>query len=396
MKAICVINTSGNYGGAEKRIVSLFSHVNRERDDFRLIINRSLYDTMVEKEVLTTLNRVLILSIPFDKKSYSKSESKKSGSTKSSSKSIRKLLGRYKYFLKTVLQWISFSVQLISVLKKNNITVLYTIWQGGIWGRMWYKRLGVKTVYGANSNLVWHLEKNLTKRFDSQYRILRDATHVDFLSSGLVDELRDLMPTVDFSKRHSISPCSFICYKEYYPDYPKEDSVVFMGRLVALKNPILFLEAVKTFNEMYKYPSKIEFIVLGRGPFEAKMRAFIQKQNLSNVFMKGKVSHPERYLRKSKVFITIQQTENYPSQALMEAMACENAVIASDVGETRKLVIDNSGVLVKLNANEIAKALVKLLSDDKARIAVGQNARKRVMEKHSIEIFTNYFLELIG
>lgn len=396
MKAICVINTSGNYGGAEKRFVSLFNHIDQMRSDFRLIINGSLYNTMIEKGVITTQNRVVIISIPFDKNSYSNNRRKKDSTIRNSGKSTRNFLGRNKYLLKTVLQWISFSKQLISVLRRDQITTVYTIWQGGIWGRVWYKWLGIKTIYGANSNLVWHLEKKLHARFDSQYRILRDATHVDFLSSGLVDELQGLMPAKDFPTVHSVSPCSFINYQEYYPLYPKEDSVIFMGRLVALKNPILFLEAVKIFNEIYEQHRKIKFKVLGTGTFEVKMKEFIQQNNLTNIYMEGKVYRPEEYLRKSKVFVTIQQTENYPSQALMEAMACENATVASDVGETRRIVTDNEGVLVQLNADEIAGALVKLLSDDNVRATMGQNARKRVMEKHSIEVFTDYFLKLMS
>ncbi len=398
MKAICVINTSGNYGGAEKRFVSLFSHIDRERDDFRLIINRSLYDAMVEKGVLTTQNRVVIISIPFDKSSYSKTENEltKTKLTKGSGSAFRNILGKYKYFLKTILQWLYFSKQLIIALKKDRVTTVYTIWQGGIWGRIWYKILGVKIVYGANSNLVWHLEKNLLNRFNSQYRILRDADHIDFLSSGLISELYNMLPAEDFPKRYSVSPCSFINYDNYYPEYPKDESVIFMGRLVALKNPILFLKAVEIFNGMYQQPKKIKFMVLGTGPFEDEMKEFISKNSLTNVFMEGKILNPEKYLKKSKVFVTIQQTENYPSQALMEAMACDNAVIASDVGETRKIVTETEGVLVRLNAGKIAQALVKLLADNDTLLHKGQSAREKIMQEHSIEKFTDYLLELMN
>ncbi len=396
MKAICVINTSGNYGGAEKRIVALFDHINRKRDDFSLIINGSIYDAMIEKGVLTSQNRVEIIYIPFDKKTYSNSKSvlKKRGTDRNSIKTIRNRLGRLKYFLKTTVQWILFSKQLISILKRNSVTSVYTIWEGGIWGRVWYKWLKIRIIYGANSNLVWHLEKNLFSMFDSQYRIIRDTNHVDFLSNGLVDELQNLMSSKDFPKSYSVSPCSFISYENYFPEYPKENSVVFMGRLVALKNPILFLEAVKIFNESFRQFGNVNFIVLGTGPFESKMRNFVEKNGLANVSIKGKVSQPESYLRRSKVFVTIQQTENYPSQALMEAMACENAVIASDVGETREIVTGDEGILVKLEAQDIAKALAKLLDDDDARLLMGQNARKKVLMEHTVERFTAYFLEL--
>ena len=392
---VCVINTSGNYGGAEKRIVSLFEHISKERNDFMLIINRALYDLMREKGILLAHPRISVIDIPFDKKNIG-TEKRGANTTAHIRKQnrIKNAPGKYKYLLKTAYQRNSFSKQLKEILKKNRIKTVYTIWQGGIWGRLTFKSMKVKIIYGANSNLVWHLEKGLLSRFDSQYRILRDADHVDFLSEGLVKELRELMPPGDFPKKYSISPCSFINYENFRPQYPKENSVVFMGRLVKLKNPLLFLEAVKIFNSAYDEHKEITFFVLGAGPEEAAMRRYAQKHDLNNVMFEGKVSRPEKYLQKSKIFISIQQTENYPGQALMEAMACENAIIASDVGETRKMVTEKEGELVKLDAKEIAKTLVKLISNENDLIKKGKNAREKVMREHTIEKFTEYFYSL--
>jgi glycosyltransferase involved in cell wall biosynthesis len=396
MKAICVINTSGNYGGAEKRVVSLFDHISRERDDFMLIINKELHGQMTEKGILTHDRSINVINIPFDKNHFIKTTKKGQNAASENRKpsTLRNTAGRYKYFLKTVYQWIIFSKQLNAILKRNNVKNVYTIWQGGIWGRRVFKKLKIKTIYGANSNLIWHLEKGLLQRFDSQYRILRDASHVDFLSDGLVKELKGLMPEKDFPESYSVSPCSFIKYENFYPVHPKLNNVVFSGRLVQLKNPLLFLEAVKIFNSAFKDHKKISFNILGTGPLEKDMKSHALKNGLSNVVFKGKVSKPETILQHSKVFISIQQTENYPSQALIEAMACENAVIASDVGETRKLVTENEGELVRLDADEIANALIRLLSDDKTLSAKGKNARKKVISEHTIDRFKEYFYSL--
>ncbi len=396
MKAICVINTSGNYGGAEKRMVSLFGHVKDESDDIMLLINRSLYDMMIEKIILSSGPEILIIDIPFDKYSFpDKNKTSREPQKDQKQNTLKNHLGRYKYFIKTFYQWIVFSSKLTRILKKNKIKIVYTIWQGGIWGRITFKRMGVKVIYGANSNLVWHLEKGLLYRFDSQYRILREADHVDFLSKGLVTELKTLMPEKDFPKSYSISPCSFIDYTNFYPENPKENIVVFMGRLVSLKKPLLFLEAVTIFNSTYSNSKEVKFLILGTGTEEGAMKQFVKEHNLSNVIFKGKVSRPEKYLQRSKIFISIQQTENYPSQALMEAMACENAVIASDVGETRKIVTENEGVLVELDANKIAKALIFLFSNPDTLQAKGRSARKKVMQEHTISRFKEYFYQLM-
>lgn len=397
MKAICVINTSGNYGGAEKRVVSLFEHINNDRKDFILIINKALYELMTEKGVLSSEKRVSIISIPFDNRNFSFSNKvlQATGNNSAKQNQVKIRLGRYKYFLKTVFQWLIFLKQLNTILSNNNITIVYTIWQGGIWGRTLFKKKNIRIIYGANSNLVWHIEKNLLDRFDSQYRIIRDANHIDFLSEGLVTELKSIMPSCDFPENYTVSPCSFIDYKIFYPDSSKENSVVFMGRLVALKNPLLFLETVKLFNSKYHDYNKITFYVLGIGPEENKMKRYVNENNIGNVVFKGKISNPEEYLKRSKVFISIQQTENYPGQALIEAMACENAIIASNVGETQRLVTENEGELVRLDANDIADALITLYSNEAALSLKGENARKKVITEHTIECFKEYFYNIM-
>ncbi len=396
MKAVCVINTSGNYGGAEKRIVSLFERINKERSDFLLIINKALYDVMTEKGILSANKRISTVNIPFDRRSYPLSKHTGYRSTQPGKPGrIRECLGRRKYFLKTAFQWLVFSKQLTGILKKHKVRSAYAIWQAGIWGRIWFKRMHVKIIYGANSNLVWHIEKNFLNRFDSQYRILRDADHVDFLSSGLVKELKEFMPAKDFPENYSVSPCSFLDIRNYYSAQTKEDSVVFMGRLVTLKNPMLFLEAVKIFNDNYKRAEDVRFYVLGTGPEEDGMRIFVKNNGLTNVFFEGKVPKPEDYLRRSKVFVSIQQTENYPGQALMEAMACENAIVASNVGETERLVSENEGELVRLEANDIADAIVNLFSNEELLSLKGKNARKKVIAEHSPECFKEYFYNII-
>lgn len=94
------------------------------------------------------------------------------------------------------------------------------------------------------------------------------------------------------------------------------------------------------------------------------------------------------------IFYSIQKDNNYPSQSLMEAMACENAIIASDVGETRRLVTEDEGILVPLSAEKIADAIQFLLSNPAECYKFGTNARKKVLNEHSIENFSNYFFEI--
>jgi glycosyltransferase involved in cell wall biosynthesis len=64
------------------------------------------------------------------------------------------------------------------------------------------------------------------------------------------------------------------------------------------------------------------------------------------------------------------------------------------VGETRKLVTENEGILVCLNAQEIAEAIIKLIEDEPKRKMLAQNARKKVLAEHNIEKYLDYFYSL--
>ena len=75
-------------------------------------------------------------------------------------------------------------------------------------------------------------------------------------------------------------------------------------------------------------------------------------------------------------------------------MACENAIIASDVGETRLLVTENEGILVGLNPQEIAEAIFKLFSTEGLIKRLGSNSRKKVLENHTVEKFAEYFYSI--
>jgi len=222
---------------------------------------------------------------------------------------------------------------------------------------------------------------------------LRQTDVIDFLSANLFNGVQQ---KVKLSKKTkiSITPCSFKNYEHIYPDKNKLKTVIFCSRLTPIKNPMLFLQSIKIFNRSWPQSDSVTFQVLGDGSCYKEMQEFIEQEKLNNVQLKGQVDKPVDFFKKSSIFISIQQSNNYPSQSLLEAMACENAIVASDVGETRKLVSETEGVLVSLNANEIARAMIELFENDTMRVSMAKNARQKVLKEHSIEAYLDYFYSL--
>jgi glycosyltransferase involved in cell wall biosynthesis len=94
-------------------------------------------------------------------------------------------------------------------------------------------------------------------------------------------------------------------------------------------------------------------------------------------------------LERSSIFVSLQEGENYPSQSLLEAMACGNAVIATDVGETWRLVDDANGKRVASDAGAVADAIIALL-DDPLLARRQMTSRRRILAEHTPERFLTY------
>lgn len=121
----------------------------------------------------------------------------------------------------------------------------------------------------------------------------------------------------------------------------KDNIIIWAGRMVDQKRPILFLEAIKRLKELNpEILDNWEVKVFGFGDLEKVVDSFIQKHNLKRNISIGNSNQLEEEFQKSKLFVSTQSFENYPSQAMNEAMIHGNAIIAFNLGDT-KLFLNN-------------------------------------------------------
>lgn len=392
-KALCVLNFSGSYGGAEKRYATLFNQLMEQKLNYYLIINRRLYSLLANNAVLVPHKRIIIFNDK--KKSATPHSTKKIKFSDGEKKSrLRLFLGRWKYFLSTLFLWVRFSMFFIHQLQSYQFVKIYGVWQGGIWSWMHCKLFHIPLVYSVNASGTLNMDKRLTNFFNSQFYVLKYADALDFLSPSLEKTYRKALGT-KIKGKTLITPNSFIDYTQYYPIYPKEPWVVFLGRLEPLKNPILFLKAVEHLLKDETF-QKVTFFIMGTGNLKDKMLDSINTQNHKNIVFTGMHPHPWEVLRQSSVFVSLQTSENYPSQSLIEAMACENGVVVTDVGDTQQLVSKNEGILVNQNHPEIANAIGKLLTNPELREKLGKNARQKVLQTQTLESFVKWFDQIMN
>jgi glycosyltransferase involved in cell wall biosynthesis len=393
-KFIVLISLSNDLGGAQIRSLTLFNEISNQKKDYSLIINRKLFDIAVNASYLDIENTNIII-LEIDKYSQLTKNNNIAATVKNNFKYnlVYKKLKILKNSIISIKKLFSYTYKLHLIFKNNPPSYVYALWKGGMitWPLKYFYNF--KFTYSFNDSGFSSMEKFWGQPLKSEQMPLKHSDTIDFLSGNLLKGVEQRMK-LNKNTNKVISCCSFKNYDKIKSAAYKSNTITFCSRMTKIKNPMLLLKSILVFNEKYKRSNMYKFQFLGDGECFNEMTSFANKYNLSNVELLGNVNNPVEFMSKSKIFVSIQQANNYPSQSLLEAMACENAIIASDVGETRKLVTEKEGLLINLKAEEIADAIIELVNDEEKMQTLGKLARSKVMNEHTVEKYLEYFYSL--
>lgn len=355
MKVLLVIrgNTIKGGGGAERRFIRLLNYLNNP--EIKLITNKEFAHDIVENKLLKNESLVIFPSSKMSILAFN-----------------LWLINKIKLLQPDVIHL---------VLIQKSLIPFY------IWLNFFYKETIVM------SSIVW------TRYLPNSAPSLLDVLlgNLIWRRSKLIDLLYPSGLKSRWLKRHlskiRVTPCSFTDYDLFKPSSQKKNIVCFVGRLIHEKNPLLFCEAILRLKKDYPgIALRWKFLILGKGKLENSLKKFIRLNSLEDVVQIINVFSTHEYLRKSKIFISLQEPTNYPSQALLEAMATENAIIATEDEDTKLLIDSENGILIQKNAEELLEALIKLMKDDKLREKLGKQARIKVLKEHNLDRFAEYMI----
>ncbi|MGZ4337109.1 MAG: glycosyltransferase [Gaiellaceae bacterium] len=157
-----------------------------------------------------------------------------------------------------------------------------------------------------------------------------------------------------------------------------------LGRLTEQKGIDVLLEAATFVREA-------RFVIAGDGPDRQRLEAAAARLGLGDrVRFLGQRGDVAEILAASDAFVLPSRWEG-TSLAILEAMAAGKAVIASDVGGTRELIVNGeSGILVQPGAaRPLAEALRAVARDPGMAARIGAAARKRAVALFTIEAATS-------
>jgi len=208
----------------------------------------------------------------------------------------------------------------------------------------------------------------------------------------------------EFAKHLKLDPPSFIVPNgfnltefEELPDQitarknmqlPLENfTIVFLGRLHAVKNLDVL---VKAFAEVKKRIPNISLVLAGPdGGQEAALKALAADLGvMESVFFPGIILPGQRnsLLRSADLAALISLHENFGNAAVEAMLAGVPVIVTERVSICREVSRDGGGVVVPLDADGMAKAIMRLLADPDKLKEMGQAAAISARHRYGINV----------
>ena len=230
-----------------------------------------------------------------------------------------------------------------------------------------------------NAKLIVTISKYSLEKIENHYGV--DAAKVRIVPNGVDPEKFKPLEDQEAIKRQF--------------GLGNEPCVLFVGSLIPRKGLPFLVEAAEKIVKKY---SGTKFVIVGEGPLKNQLLSNLETANLSGNFkFLGNVKEdmlPALY-NCADVFAlpSIQEGQGI---VLLEAQASAKPVVAFDVGGVNEAVRNGeTGLLVKRGSSEeLADALLKLLSDKALREKMGANGRRFVTENFTWDICAQKMLNV--
>ena len=197
---------------------------------------------------------------------------------------------------------------------------------------------------------------------------------IDHLSEEPAFVLKSLVPGLYPKCINKFAPVSFSDYSNVQKANCRDIDVLMIARFIEGKGYDL-LESIGPFLENYIVHC------CGFGHMKIKIpNARIYQSD-----------DPFSVCARAKIFLSIQESNNYPSQSLIEAMASGCAIIATDVGETRKLITDDCGWLIPYDPVALENTISYALNNPELCETYGRRAQEYVLKKFTVGNYSDYF-----
>jgi glycosyltransferase involved in cell wall biosynthesis len=276
--------------------------------------------------------------------------------------------------------------KLYKYLKKERPHIVQThILKPNLYGRLAAKLAGVPVIISTEltlrnqaptflkriRDLFFHPLNAYLNRYTNLIICVSEAIKRQWENKDINDKIRVVYPPFDISK------ISHLSLKRTF-EKNGEWVIGTVGRLSEEKRHI---DLLKAFVKVSKVFPNTRLLIVGDGYLRKVLEETAEKFNLCNkVTFVGFPENVFMFLKEMDLFVLPSRTEGAPV-SILEAMVMGLPVIATTAGGIPEIVINNqTGLLVNIgNFDELASAVIKLLSNPEEMKKMGENGRHRVL-----------------
>lgn len=297
----------------------------------------------------------------------------------------------------------SIVTDLAALMRDRNIHVLRTHkYRAAFYGRLAARKAKVPVVVCSEHNTYHEKEKRLIRRLTNKAlfplcdvyvgvseAIRRDLIKYDWLPDNKVKVIRN---GVDLSR---FDPDKLHADFRAEMDIPKGALFLLcIGRLAENKGYEYLIEAFSTVRA--KLQRDVRLVIIGEGSYRDSLTAMIDVLGHSNrITLAGQRTDIPDILASADMFVMPSIEEGLPN-AMLEAMSMGLPVVATDVGGIPEaLMSPQHGLIVSPREPEaLARAIINVASDHARMRAMGEAARRHVIENFSIQRTTERWQNL--
>lgn len=159
-------------------------------------------------------------------------------------------------------------------------------------------------------------------------------------------------------------------FVEFARETRAEVEVLFLGRLEERKGAADAIEAVRTHNDTAAAPWRL--VIVGDGPQRARLEALAGHDERIEFVGAADDAAKRRWLRRARVLVAPSTHGESFGLVLLEAMASETPVVASDIDGYRQAAGGHATLVAPRDPNGLAAGIAAAIATSPARVAAAR------------------------
>ncbi|TMM58223.1 glycosyltransferase family 4 protein [Maribacter algarum] len=233
-----------------------------------------------------------------------------------------------------------------------------------------------------------------------KFRALK-ATHNYLLDYTIANNYAGYQVAIDFG----FTPKIFVIpngieIRELHEKADDADQIkmISLGRLALPKRYDIAIQTIAHLKTIIHENISLKYTIVGQGPEYDSILEQIKKHDVKEeIDVVTDATDMYAMLDTANIYLCTSSFEGI-SNALMEAMNCAMPIIATDVGDNSRLVLDTkNGFLAEVNDyKNLAQKVKQLIENPQLRAEMGKHSYTHLIDNFSFEAFQKKYLDFIA